>query len=69
MAELSKCPCGQVPEQLAITEGSTCKYSWVAGHCCSEWNIEFRTDYQSGDALMALAVAAWNAAPRVDAPT
>lgn len=62
--DLRKCPCGQVPERLGIQEGNTCKYSFVFGVCCSEWNIEFRTDYESGDALMALAIEAWNRAPR-----
>lgn len=64
MTNLKKCPCGEVPERLVIVEGSTCKYAMVAGGCCNEWHIEFRTGYESGDKLMELATAAWNFAPR-----
>ena len=42
---LAACPCGKTPNKLHIAEGNTCKYAFVYGDCCGEWNIEFRTDY------------------------
>ena len=65
--ELKACPCGKTPPGLGITDGSQGgKYHYVSGDCCGEWTIEFRANYKplESDECMALAVAAWNAAPR-----
>ena len=66
MSALKQCPCGQIPEKLAIVGGHTEKYAYVVGECCGEWHIEFRTDYQprGSSELHNLAEAAWNGAPR-----
>ena len=65
MNDLKRCPCGEIPDDLIITEQmSPMNWSWVAGNCCGEWNIEFRSDYESGEKLKELAVTAWNSAPR-----
>jgi len=63
---LAPCPCGKTPEDLGIDPGDTCKWAWVHGDCCGEWNIEFRTDFYEVDSeeCMVLATKAWNDAPR-----
>lgn len=67
--EIRPCFCGATPDQLAITEGSSCKYAWAACGWCAEWSIEFRTNYsQDPIELQRLAVEAWNRAPRADIP-
>ena len=65
--ELKACPCGKTPAGLGITDGSQGgKYHYVSGDCCGEWTIEFRANYKPLESAecMALAVTAWNAAPR-----
>jgi len=65
------CPCGRIPSVLQITEqsGSGGKYAYVSGDCCGEWEIEFKTNYYDIGSLTcwALAMKAWNAAPRDEA--
>ena len=67
MSDLKSCPCGQPLDGLIITEnGQGTKYANVAGNCCGEWMIEFRTNYESLESkkCMQLAISAWNSAPR-----
>lgn len=67
MTDLKRCPCGVIPKELAITGNSNfVKYAYVYGDCCGEWEIEFRTQYKDleSDECMALAIKAWNEAPR-----
>jgi hypothetical protein len=66
METLKPCPCGKVPELLVIPEGT--KWAQTYGNCCGEWTIEFRSQCKEGDELMALAIEAWNAAPRGEQP-
>jgi hypothetical protein len=64
---LAHCPCGRPIEELNITDaGQGGKWAWVAGNCCGEWSIEFRTGYHALDSeeCKRLAREAWNAAPR-----
>jgi hypothetical protein len=64
---LAACPCGKTPQELSITDaGQGGKWANVSGNCCGEWMIEFRTNYENldSDKCKALAVEAWNAAPR-----
>ena len=67
MATLEQCPCGAMPDDLSIYADYGDKWAIAcAGNCCGEWEIEFRTLYnqQGSDELKALAIAAWNNAPR-----
>ena len=62
---LKPCPCGKTPSQLFICDTNQGgKYADVLGDCCSEWKLEFRQQYTSGDAAMKLATDAWNSTPR-----
>ena len=64
---LMPCPCGKHPTELVIVDaGQGGKWAYVYGDCCSKWNIEFRTQYHPLDSneCMALALEAWNEAPR-----
>lgn len=64
---IKPCPCGKTPKKLYIHDtGQGGKWANVNGDCCGEWEIEFRTGYHSydSDECMALAIAAWNEAPR-----
>lgn len=63
---LLACPCGKIPETLMYSEGETCKFAWVAGSCCGEWWIEFRTGYEQHGTLKFrdLGKDEWNKAPR-----
>lgn len=63
---LNPCPCGKTPTALHIEPGQSCKYSWVCGDCCGEWNVEFRTGYlaEEDPALMEIAIEVWNRATR-----
>lgn len=63
--EFASCPCGEIPEKLCVTEKNG-HIALVAGICCGGWGVEFLTRYQEigSPELMALALAAWNAAPR-----
>ena len=66
MAEttLKPCPCGAVPESLAIMEGGCSKWAWCACGTCGEWSVEFRTNYsQDPEDLQFRAAEAWNRAP------
>lgn len=68
IAELKPCPCGKVPERLSIMDGSTYRWRYV-GCPCDEWWIEASVRYadrNDADAIYALCVDAWNAAPRSD---
>lgn len=65
--KLEKCPCGEIPPKLDIVaNGQGAKYASIVPSCCSEWMIEFRTNYKEFDSsdCMALAIEAWNGAPR-----
>jgi len=65
--ELATCPCGKTPTELNITDaGQGRKWANVAGNCCGEWMIEFRTHYTEfrSEECVQLAREAWNAAPR-----
>lgn len=65
--ELELCPCGKTPEGLYIADaGQGGKWAYVYGDCCNVWEIEFRTEYNAleSDKCMALAIEAWNEAPR-----
>lgn len=64
MSLLAVCPCGRVPQSLYISDGV--KWAFVSPSCCSEWHIEFRTQYNKADTkeCMDLAIEAWNSAPR-----
>jgi len=66
MRELKPCPCGEVPFDLVIEGTAPCKYAWVSGDCCSEWSIEFRSNYKELDSqeCINLAIQAWNGAKR-----
>lgn len=63
--ECAACPCGEIPEKLCITEQCG-KHALVGGNCCGDWHVEFRTKYHpiGSPELSALALEAWNAAPR-----
>jgi hypothetical protein len=65
--ELARCPCGQIPTDLIITNaGQGGKWGNVSGNCCGTWEIEFRTSYFLFDSVKCkhLAIEAWNDAPR-----
>ena len=53
-------------DSVCVIEGNSSKYMHVVGVCCGEWMIEFRTNYHPADTeeCLALAVEAWNNAPR-----
>lgn len=65
---IKRCPCGEVPIDLAVNEGSTRTYAFASCNVCAEWAVEFRTvrhDPHSKESY-EVAVQAWNAAPRGD---
>jgi len=67
MSNIKRCGCGKVPKKLHISDaGQGGKYANCIGDCCGEWTLEFRTDYKEmdSDECMALAITAWNDAPR-----
>lgn len=65
MTELKPCPCGQIPESLSVSAGSTYRWRYVSGLCCNEWIIEARVTHGSGDVnVYEECVRAWNSAPR-----
>jgi len=63
---LEPCPCGKTPAYLCLTPGESCKWAWVSGDCCTEWNVEFKTHYKDIDSneCKKLALEAWNRSPR-----
>jgi hypothetical protein len=63
--ELKPCPCGKTPESLGLADNGA-KWAYAYGDCCSEWHIEFRTQYHEldTDACMELAIVAWNESSR-----
>ncbi len=65
-APLKPCPCGKTPTALLIVDGPTSRDAYVHGACCGMWEIEFRKGFRRNDSpeTMALAVLAWNDAPR-----
>jgi len=67
LTSIKPCPCGATPNKLLIVSaGQGGKWANVLGDCCGEWAIEFRTQYKplDSDECMALAVEAWDKAPR-----
>lgn len=69
MKKLKPCPCGETPERLVITaEHDRPKWAYCSGDCCGVWEVEFRNQYHQihGEETMALAIEAWNHAPRVE---
>lgn len=66
-ADLKRCPCGEIPTSLQITDnGQGAKWANVSGDCCGEWMIEVRTSYYSldSDECMQCAIEGWNMANR-----
>ncbi len=64
---LALCPCGKQPKELSLEDnGQGRKWATASGDCCSEWQIEFKTEYNDLDTAvcMDLAVKAWNDTPR-----
>ncbi len=61
------CPCGEIPDDIIIVEGSCSKWAFATGSCCGEWHIEFRTSYEELESVKCkeYATRAWNEAPRV----
>jgi len=71
MDKLKPCPCGKTPTELGISHnGQGSKWAVTMGNCCGAWEVEFRTQYHAHDnpKCVALAVEAWNDAPRNDCP-
>ena len=71
MTKLAPCPCGRPIDDVIITDaGQGGKYAYVAGNCCGEWEIEFRTNYNrlSSQECKKLGIEAWNNAPRGKQP-
>lgn len=66
MAELKICPCGKIPTALLIEEGSTTRWGYAYGDCCSDWMIEFRSVNNNPISKDSYdqAVEYWNDMPR-----
>ena len=67
MVELKRCPCGEIPSTLFISDANQGgKWAYVSGCCCNLWEVEFRSQYKeiNSDRLMQLATNAWNEAQR-----
>lgn len=67
MNKLKRCPCGEIPSALYISDaGQGGKWAYVYGDCCNVWEVEFRSHYHDteGEKCMLLAVEAWNEAIR-----
>jgi hypothetical protein len=67
MTELLPCACGVAPDKLEIQDANQGgKWMNVSGNCCASWSIEARTEYNRLDTpeCLALAIEAWNEAPR-----
>ncbi len=65
MLELKHCPCGATPTALNLSEGSTYRWGYASGNCCSQWEIEFRTKGRPNEPeYMQAAIDEWNLAPR-----
>jgi len=65
--KLKRCPCGQIPKNLILSESaSSPKYANVSGDCCQYWEVEFRTEFHSinFEEEKKWAIEAWNDAPR-----
>ena len=64
---IKECPCGEIPTELIIEKGGR-KYSFAYGDCCSDWLIEFRSNYFKPDSIECkqLALKAWNGTKRKD---
>jgi len=64
---LSRCPCGEIPKRLIITDNEyETKWAKVCGNCCGDWIVEFKLDshHIESNLDMELAIQAWNDAPR-----
>ena len=63
---LNPCPCGEVPTDLCINEGSTHRWVYVSGNCCGVWEMEVRVNFHPIDSQQTkdAAISAWNEAPR-----
>lgn len=71
MNKLVPCPCGKTPTRLHVNDaGQGMRWAHVAGNCCGDWELEFRTEYNALDSekCYQLAVERWNEAPRSAAP-
>lgn len=64
MNKFKKCPCGEYPKSLSITDTLSGKWAFVTPDCCGEWMIEYRNGYETGIERENLALEAWNEAPR-----
>ena len=67
LPELVPCPCGQIPENIIVSESDGAG-KWGVGNpsCCGEWAFEFRLSYHDPDGMAAkiLAFDSWNELPR-----
>lgn len=67
---IKRCPCGQTPSEIHITDTGDRRPKWAHCHpdCCGEWEIEYRNGYVDihSDIGKDQAVKAWNAAARAD---
>ena len=68
MYQIKSCPCGESEDIGVFHDADGSKWANVTGTCCGMWSVEFRTLYnqpgKDDDALMVLAIEAWNSAPR-----
>ena len=66
MSLIKPCPCGKIPNNLCIAEGSTYRWRLISGDCCGEWMIESsRIDYQATDEqILKQCTDDWNGASR-----
>jgi len=64
--KIVRCPCGNIPKNITITEGSCSKWALASGDCCGEWFVEFRTSYEeiTSTKCMEYAVESWNKTKR-----
>jgi len=63
---LKACPCGKVPDDLYVSEGSTYRWLYVEGDCGCGWMIEVRSAGYPNDPHKdyEAAVEGWNDMPR-----
>ena len=66
MSRLKRCPCGEIPQSLGITDTLSGKWILITPDCCGEWTIEARNSYCIDDERDDNAAIAWNDAPRAE---
>lgn len=65
--QLKPCPCGEVPTRLYTSECGVYGAMTAHGDCCGDWSVgpfDSQGLYGGDVRLKALAVQAWNSAPR-----